>query len=198
MAESSQSQTLGGQVQAICSSTSPEDRRAAINTLVKIVQNALDNPDVEQYRKIRMENTSFKQRVWRHPTAQQFLFSVGWVVVEDILVLPSDDLLQQALIELVKAKSTLEEEQAGWDSGLQEPPEASGSNNIEYRERQKKLLEAQRKVKEERKKIVEQITSDRQETEKREAKSSHGRELKFGANLNRFEDIGVDLNAGGG
>lgn len=24
----------------------------------------------------------------------------------------------------------------------------------------------------------------------------HGRELKFGANLNRFEDIGVDLNSG--
>lgn len=26
--------------------------------------------------------------------------------------------------------------------------------------------------------------------------TQHGRELKFGANLNRFEDINVDLNAG--
>lgn len=81
---------------------------------------------MEQYRSIRTGNKAFFQCVWRHGAAQDFLSAIGWVVVgtcadvvqqqhfplcvhvcvkvDDVLVLPSDDFLQEALIELIKAK----------------------------------------------------------------------------------------------
>lgn len=54
---------------------------AQINVAIFTFRNALDHPDVEQYHKIRTGNKVFSQRVWRHSPAQQFLLSIGWVVV---------------------------------------------------------------------------------------------------------------------
>ena len=104
-----------------------------------------------------------------------------------MLVLPSDDLLQEAHIELIKAKrlahmlvikglighvfnscfSILDQ--------VESPPvpnQPTGSTSVgegvvntrdkEYQERMKKLTEAQRKVKEEKKKIADQVKKQQQ------------------------------------
>ena len=57
----------------------------------------------------------------------------------------------------------LEEEQAGPSqtglvNGFHQASQPASASSVEHRERQKKLAEAQRKAKEERKKIVDQVS----------------------------------------
>ena len=54
--------------------------------MAALARNALDNPGVEQYRQIRTANKVFSQRVWRHPPAQEFLTSIGWVLVRTRMI----------------------------------------------------------------------------------------------------------------
>ena len=93
----------------ICHSLPLEEAQLAVDTLLKIIQNVVDNPNVERFRQLRVANKTFYQRVWRHSAAQEFLALVGWTLVdEEKIVLQSDELLQEALENLIKAKDFLQ------------------------------------------------------------------------------------------
>lgn len=197
---------LDGYLQLLYSSLPPTDALVTVETLLKIIQNVLDHPAAENYRRLRTANKTFQQRVWRHSAAQELMAAIGWIEVEGDVVLPSDIVPQEAVIALTKLKSLLEEQLkttsgASSDQTSQHEPTptttASTESAISHQERMRKLKETQKRVEEEKRRIAEQIKADRQEASKKESRASHGRQLKFGGKLNRFEDIGVDLNAGG-
>ena len=48
-----------------------------------ICRNVTDHPTEEKYRTLRKENKAFKDKVWRYEGCQQFLFSTGWIEVND-------------------------------------------------------------------------------------------------------------------
>ena len=67
-------------------------------------RNAIEHPGEEHYRHLHTTNKTFSTKVWRHSNAREFMLSVGWVLLEDSVVLPSDNLLQDALVALTKTK----------------------------------------------------------------------------------------------
>lgn len=65
--------------------TPNQDARVCIETLIKIHQNILDHPDEElPYRTLRLSNSIFFHRVWRHRQARRLLLTLGWIVQEDV------------------------------------------------------------------------------------------------------------------
>ena len=101
---------MENQRERLCNDVIPiEEQMTAIDTLLEITQNAIDNPNMERYHQLRITNKKFSQRVWRHSAAQEFLASAGWSLENDKIVLSSGEFLQEALTHLTRAKKILEE-----------------------------------------------------------------------------------------
>merc|ERR1712179_105520 len=76
---------------------SVDERRKALQSLHKILSNVTDHPTEEKYRTLRKENKAFKDKVWRYEGCQQFLFSTGWIEVDDTIVLPDHNGIDGAI-----------------------------------------------------------------------------------------------------
>lgn len=160
----------------------------------------IDHPLEEQYRRVRMANKTFSEKVWQYPEAQQFLLLSGWVEAGEFVVYIEDSAsnLQNILDSMKSCKSQF------LPSSLHVPvvPQTLVTNSQDTDtnkgERLKKLREDQKRIQEEKKRISAQIKSDRHETNQREPRISQARVMTFGSNIKKFEDIGIDLNKQGG
>ncbi|KAK2170364.1 hypothetical protein LSH36_3g19111 [Paralvinella palmiformis] len=141
-----------------------DNKDDALTTLLKIMCNIQHNPADEKYRKIRKENKSFHSKVWRWESAQHFLYAVGWIDVDDSIVLTEVDNIPTAISLLEQTLS-----------------ECSKDTDFVKQDVQ-----------------VVQIKADRKNVSSREIKASRARDMKFGSNIKKFGDIGIDLNSGGG
>lgn len=179
----------------LCKEYDQEIARQAIETMLRLANNVIKSPEEDKFRKVKIENKAFSSRVWNLPEAQQFLLIWGWAQVDDCIVLSSDEdiqLVKQILLKKFNAISSR--------------PHAAASTNKPLTEKEKQLQEERRKQiekkkmeDEERKRIKAQIQADRRDTKERETRESKARQLgKFGGKMTKFEDIGVDLNKGGG
>jgi hypothetical protein len=57
---------------------SRNDLRTCLETLITIFRNIDSNNDLK-FRKIRIKNKSFHQKVWKYSSAKNFLLTSGWV-----------------------------------------------------------------------------------------------------------------------
>jgi hypothetical protein len=189
-------------------STSLEKEQAyqALKTLRTILNNVKTEPGNEKFRQLRAANKTFNGKLWVHAAARDVMRILGWTESGDLVVLKEfnegdveitltllSDLIEEPPVNGTSCPRT---EQNG-------PPQkqtthSPGGVNLEHQKQMEFLKEQRRKTEEEKRRIAAQIQADRQEASTRETKPSHAREIKFGSNVARFKDIGVDLNKGGG
>ena len=76
---------------------SSDDPVGSFRVLRTLTRNVHEFPHDARYRKVRLENTSFRRRVWTQPGGKEACFALGWhhVPCDDgapsgVLVLPAD------------------------------------------------------------------------------------------------------------
>ena len=108
---------------------SSDDPVGSLRVLRALARNAHDFPDDARYRKVRLENTSFRRRVWTQPGGKEACFALGWhhVPCDDgapsgVLVLPAgaECRVPDAVVSLLER--FLAEASGTPDAALAEPP----------------------------------------------------------------------------
>ncbi|KAL3881002.1 hypothetical protein ACJMK2_033203 [Sinanodonta woodiana] len=180
---------------------SHEQYMTALSTLLKICRNVLDNPTEEKYKSVKINNKSFVEKVWQFSEAQQFLIAAGWSEVDGLVILCEDKYLQSA-VRVLEAKNP-EPIQSNTRDKTQKRHLEAGTEDDQAKqhlldENKKKYMEECKRVLKEKKRISDKIKADRQETSSRVTKNARATNLNFGSGLKRFDDIGINLNQGGG
>jgi hypothetical protein len=195
----------------------------AVALLSRYLTNILKNPDDAKYRRIRVGNERFAAAVWSSPAARSLLEAAGWETIEADdgmwTVLPAD-VAPDAMEILLSQAATAAQPSSPHVNGAAGAASASaavapgpnrssatGSTRAEQEAHKKAAVlakeraanEAQmRKLKADKLRIRKQLEADRQEAARRQLRDSHATERNFGSRINRFADVGVDLNKGGG
>lgn len=182
-------------LEELCKEHDRETARQAIETMLKIANNIIKSPEDEKYRKVKTENKTFSSKVWSIPEAQEFLLLWGWTEVDECVVLLSDEdiqLVKQILLKKLNAISSRSH------AGVSKSEPLTEKEKV-LQEQRRKLMEQKKLEEQEKARIKAQIQADRKDTKDRESRESRARKLdKFGGKMTKFEDIGVDLNKGGG
>ena len=95
---------LRADILSLKNSCSTKDFRSAIETLLTLHRNALEQPDEEKVRRLRKNNPKIHETLWRYQAARMFLQHAGWI--ED----PEDDsrlLLLASAEQLIQAVDVL-------------------------------------------------------------------------------------------
>ena len=103
---------LSKQLDKLMNSMNPMDQVATLSTLRKIFDNIIYYPNNDKYRHIKLENKTFKIKVWQYPAGQEFVKMAGWRVQDDHVEL-TDDLLVHTTVDLLKELCTLPSDQHG-------------------------------------------------------------------------------------
>lgn len=181
-------------LQSLCKEHDRETARQAIETLLTLANNIIKSPTDEKYRKVKKQNKTFSLKVWQLPEAQEFLFHWGWKEDDECIVLPSDEDIQLVKQILLKKLNTIPS-----SAGAASKSEPLTEKEKQLQEERRKLLEKKKLEDQEKARIKAQIQADRKDSKDREIRESRARKLdKFGGKMTKFEDIGVDLNKGGG
>ncbi|XP_013419099.1 uncharacterized protein LOC106179855 [Lingula anatina] len=163
---------LGACLGILVEEADPVILRTTLQTLLKLMKNAAENPSEEKFHHVRKENKAFSNKVWRYAGAQQFMLAAGWAEADDAVVLTDSERLKCA-IQLLEAKILQYTEQSAEPIGSKNKPLASpiqankpqsGWSDRELTEKEKQIA-AERKrqqaqlkrEKEERKRISEQV-----------------------------------------
>lgn len=177
--------------------------------LRRYLTNILKNPSDSKYRRIRVANERFASAVWSSPAARELLSAAGWETVtadgEEWLVLPLDVapdafeiLLSQAVPAATAATPVPQADAGAVSSSSLSRQEQEQHKKAAVLAKERAAMEAHlRKVKAEKDRIRKQLEDDRQEAARRQLRASHATERSFGSRINRFADVGVDLNKGG-
>ncbi|ESO89540.1 hypothetical protein LOTGIDRAFT_234344 [Lottia gigantea] len=178
--------------------------KAALDLIIKICRNIQQNPSEEKYKKIKKESKSLKEKVWKYDGGQQLLLTIGWTEVDDSIIFLEekdlsgvikfleDKLKEYGLTNGANSTSSTTQVQSGWS-------EAEMKEKERLLKEQKEKFQAQiRRKREEQKRVKTQIEADRDNIKARELKASKAVERKFGNNVKRFGDIGVNLDGQGG
>jgi len=164
---------------------SSDDPVGSLRVLRALARNAHDFPDDARYRKVRLENTSFRRRVWTQPGGKEACFALGWhhVPCDDgapsgVLVLPAGaeyrvpdaalSLLERLLAEAAGKRDTASAERPGSPLGYhherQPPPPATPGSPTPGSPRDAYLrsLRAKREAeKAERDRVVARVEDDK-------------------------------------
>jgi len=80
--------------------------KTALTTLSKLLQNVIQNPMEEKYRKVKKTNAAFQKRLGRLTGAEQAIYAIGFRTVgEEYVLVPSPE----AWPSLLQASSTIEQ-----------------------------------------------------------------------------------------
>ncbi|XP_020629793.1 peptide-N(4)-(N-acetyl-beta-glucosaminyl)asparagine amidase-like isoform X1 [Orbicella faveolata] len=195
LGEGEREHALISSLQSLCKEHDRETARQAIETLLTLANNIIKSPIDEKYRRVKTQNKSFSSKVWCLPEAQQFLHHWGWIEVEECVVLPSDEDIQLVKQILLKKFNAIPSR----SSGAASKSEPLTEKEKQLQEERRKLLERKKLEDQEKARIKAQIEADRKNLKDREIRESKAKKLgKFGGKMTKFEDIGVDLNKGGG
>ncbi|KAL5012376.1 hypothetical protein ScPMuIL_010927 [Solemya velum] len=167
--------------------------RAALETILKIFRNVLAHPGEEKYKSIKTENKTFNSRVWRFSGSQQLLLASGWTEVDGHVVLTDDTRLKD-IIGFIETSSYDNRESQRSSLNSKE----ADAKQEKLNEDRKKQQDQYKKMMMEKKRISEMIKADRQETSARKSKDSHATHMDGQGGMKRYDDIGIDVNKGGG
>ncbi|XP_046560666.1 uncharacterized protein LOC124269675 [Haliotis rubra] len=126
---------------------------------------------------------------------------MGWTEIDDMLMYLEDhdlsvttNILEEHLHTLPPPQSAATSPPAASPAA---PTETAAWTEAELKQRDEKLekekkrrMEEYQRMKKEREAIKKQIKEDRKDTQTREVKDSHARQLNFGANVKKFENRG--------
>ncbi|XP_046558720.1 UBX domain-containing protein 6-like [Haliotis rubra] len=180
---------------------SKQEVRVAVETLLKLSRNLSSHPGDEKYRKIRKENKAIHEKLLKFDGAKEFLLAMGWTEIDDMLMYLEDhdlsvttNILEEHLHTLPPPQSAATSPPAASPAA---PTETAAWTEAELKQRDEKLekekkrrMEEYQRMKKEREAIKKQIKEDRKDTQTREVKDSHARQLNFGANVKKFENRG--------
>jgi hypothetical protein len=173
-----------------------------IQLLQSIIHNIVVKPNEAKFKKIPLTNAKVAERIVKYENAMALLYLLGFEVLdgdENILTLPDTSVNMESLRTVLKIiQDTLNVPQPTASTTFSSCcNKTQDEKDVEIEKRKKEILEKQRKEKLEREKLRERLKKDKEER-KYMAKglASVGRKLerKGGANVNRFSDVGVDLN----
>ncbi|EDO41740.1 predicted protein [Nematostella vectensis] len=187
---------LDALLEELCKEHGKDSSKTAIETMLRMANNIIQEPNNEKFRNVRTENKTFSTKVWQLPEAQQFMLVWGWTQVEDHLVLASDDIIKPVKHVLQRRLNLLTMQQQRSAASSNRAP-VSEKDRVLQEERKRRLEQAKHE-KEEKKRIMAQIKADRENLKARQLKDSKARHLQSGGGMKKFEDIGVDLDGGGG
>jgi len=182
---------------------------AQLGLLSKYAGNVSKDPTNQKFRRIRLGNAKFAA-VWEREEAKQLLAASGWRsdIEDGYLVLPGEadhtvfamfvDELVQSLPAPTPVAAQPDRPQAAVASAPAKSAQGMSDKEKEFHESRRKALATAKRASDEKKRIRAQIESDRDQVSKRKLKDSKAKEKKFGANVSRYADIGVDLNGSAG
>jgi hypothetical protein len=181
--------------------------------LRKYLRNIVKHPQDPKYRRIRLANDAFAV-IWGSVAVQDLLTSAGWVVDatdSGFITLPLA-VEPDAMQLLLDAAAPV-----GPAAGAAAQPLKVSTISVPVRakristgqteaERKKATISKERaevantlrRMKDEKARIKKQLDDDRREAQGRQMRASKRTGPPPGANIQRFADVGVDLNKGGG
>jgi DNA integrity scanning protein DisA with diadenylate cyclase activity len=163
--------------------------------LQSVINNIVAKPNEAKFRRLPLSNAKVAEHIAKHENAMAFLYLTGFEVLDgedNILTLPEESVNLQTLRTLLKM---IQESQT---VQLVNVPK-NDEKDLDMDKRKKEMLEKRKKEKEERDKLRDKLKQDKQERKHmKTGVASVGKKLVKGGNVNRFEDVGVDLNAKGG
>ena len=62
---------------------SPDSREATFAVLDRIFDNAIQHPNDDEYRQIKLTDETFSSKVWQYPAGEELMKMSGWVVEGD-------------------------------------------------------------------------------------------------------------------
>ena len=93
---------LQHQIDQIVKSLKSEDLRATLSTLSKIFDNAVQHPNDDKYRQIKLTNKKFSNEVWRYPACEELMKMSGWVLEADLVRLRDESCIH-TVSDLIKS-----------------------------------------------------------------------------------------------
>ncbi len=169
---------------------SSDDPVGSLRVLRTLTRNVHEFPHDARYRKVRLENTSFRRRVWTQPGGKEACFALGWhhVPCDDgapsgVLVLPADaeyrvpdavvSLLERFLAEARGTRDATPAERPASPLGYHHerhppPPATPGSPRDEYLISLRAKREAE---KAEHDRVVARVEDDKRSDSANERKS---------------------------
>lgn len=66
-----------------------KDKRACIETLIRIFRNVVQKPEEPKYRTLKITNKVFHGDVWRHEAGRALMEAAGWEIRGETVQLPS-------------------------------------------------------------------------------------------------------------
>eukprot|EP01006_Ploeotia_vitrea_P024737 TRINITY_DN57541_c0_g1_i1.p2 TRINITY_DN57541_c0_g1~~TRINITY_DN57541_c0_g1_i1.p2 ORF type:complete len:198 (-),score=18.93 TRINITY_DN57541_c0_g1_i1:1582-2151(-) len=167
-----------------------------INTLLRLLNNIIKDPTEQKYRQIRVTNATLQQKVFSVTNAFDFLIAMGWEDQGEHLnaaTVALDDIrIGKAILEsLVPAP-------VGAPSAPPQPVTPPRAHNAVAEQRNKEIREKMEEQRRQKDLILQRSHADQAFKAKQHAGASKAENLKFGGNINKFSDVGVDLNRAGG
>ena len=162
--------------------------KTAIDLLTKIMGAIQSNPAEPKYRKLRKDNKKISSQVLAARGALGLLSAVGFASTDDGYLLMREESVDPSLIE--HSIATLRAAAAGHSAGLAAAANAAREAHLA------KLRADARDAKAARDRMRQMVASDNEA--RRDPNWTAKVFEKSGQAVKRFEDIGVDLNAGGG
>ena len=93
---------ISKQLDRLVTALNPEDRKATLSTLKRILDNIILHPTDDKYRQIKLTDETFSSEVWRYPAGEELMKMSGWVVEDDHVRL-RDDSCVQIISQLLKS-----------------------------------------------------------------------------------------------
>ena len=117
---------LSSALQTIKNSHPGADYKTALTTLSKLLQNVIQNPMEEKYRKVKNTNAAFQKRLGRLNGSQQAIYAIGFKTVgEEYVLAPSPE----AWPSLLQADSTIGQALRDYDASTSSSSRNRSSNN---------------------------------------------------------------------
>mmetsp|Transcript_16745 Transcript_16745/g.43458 ORF Transcript_16745/g.43458 Transcript_16745/m.43458 type:complete len:189 (-) Transcript_16745:382-948(-) len=177
--------------------------------LRRYLKNIKKDPSEPKYRRIRVANDRFAA-VWAEGAARDLLGAAGWVADPadgGFLILPVAVSPQvfEMLLDAAAPPAPAVAAAPPLPQAASPPPAVAAAAAAERAKKDAVLAkekaavaERLRRAKAEKARIKKQLEADREEAARRRARDSHATQRPLGSNVQRYSDIGVDLNKGGG
>lgn len=141
-----------------------KEKRACIETLIRIFRNIVQNPNEPKYRTLKIGNKVFNGDVWRHEAGRAVMEAAGWEVIGETVQLPQGVELVLPL-EILLANREVKPASEEWvEENKVVVPNAAKEREEELRRKalieKQKAMAALKKDMEERKAIANRILAE--------------------------------------
>ncbi|KAL0476553.1 hypothetical protein AKO1_006086 [Acrasis kona] len=164
-----------------------------VKLLQSVINNIITKPNEQKFKKIPLTNAKVSEKIARYENAMGLLYLLGFEIFdgdENVLTLPESSFNLQTFetaLKIIQNSLNADKTVDGKDLEMEKSRREAQERQKKEKSERELLREKLKKDKEERKYLVKGVASVGKKLER-----------KSGANINRFSDVGVDLNKQGG